>query len=704
MPFPNILGTFLKKGPSAITNYLSLVIAPDRILASIWTFENEQVKTLGYGHKSLASEDVLISQAAIAIDSAGQQAKVDVAKTVFGLAANYLEDGVLSQKTTRALKKLSEELELNPEAFVPIAAAVNHLLKAEEMTTPQAVVIGIFGDFYEAHLLEAGAVIQSKTSQAPINIEKIKNLTKALKVEDRELPARIVVYGIVETSDLAGKITEADWSDIFIHEPKIDFLDDAELSRSVAYAQAADILGYEVPSYSPQKQPEVADRTQVKPQEPKTNELGFVEGEDILLSQKSPITPDIVEKPSIALAPQKHTNYRKLPRLSLSAFLRFFKIISLPTSGKKIAILVLVLFFLTVAGVFAYGQTATTAEVRIKVNGQELKKDFKAKVQAGGSTSFDQATIGGREIAGRASGSQKAVTTGKKILGDPARGEVTVYNWTNSQKSFLKGTGIITKSGIKFTLEDDIEVASRSATVPGQTTSKAQAEQVGPSGNLEAGQDFSFQEFDELSYSAINPAAFSGGAERQTTVVTQEDMDRLEKSLLDNLTQKAKDDLKNQSSGQNLQDDAIVIKILKQQFDKKVEEETPLLNLDMEVEANAIVFAEDDLKKLLSGIFSGEAPENLDLLPENIAISDLSLVRDDDELEVSGDAKIELIPKINLEDIRDKIAGKSVKDARAKVKEIPEVSEVQVNFKPNIPIFSSIPRNKSKINFKIETI
>lgn len=703
MELPNILGTFFKKGSSPENNYLSLVVTPDRVLATIWIFENEQVKTLGWGHKTLTSEDLLLNQAAIAIDSAGQQAKVDVKKTVFGLSNSYLENGALSQTAAKTLKRLSEELELDPEAFVPLAAAVNHLLKAEEATTPQAVAIGIFGDFCEVHLLEGGTAKESRTSQSPVNIEKIKNLINALKVEDRQLPARIVIYGASETSDLAEKITKADWSDIFMHEPKIDFLDDTELSRSVAYAQAADVLGYEVQIKGPEEE------SQATAQESnKANQLGFVEGEDILLSSQKTPEPAEIPAPIANVTPPTDAQHKarnwRLPLPSIAAFLRFFKIPSPASYGKKIAIGSVALLFLLIVGAFVYGQSATVAEVVIKVNGQELKKDFAAKVQADGSTSVDQETIGGREIVGRASGSQKTVTTGKKILGDPARGEVTVFNWTNSQKSFAGGTGLITKSGIKFTLESDIEVASRSATVPGQTAAKVQAAEVGPNGNLEAGQDFSFQEFDQLSYSAINSAAFSGGAERQTTVVTQEDADRLEKELSQTLTQKAKEDLKNQAGGQNLVDDAVLIKIQKKQFDKNVDEETPLLNLDMEVETSAIVFSQDDLKKLLAEVFKDEAPENRQILPENIRPEDLKATRDDDGLQISGSAKIELIPKINLDELRAQIAGKSVKEARAKVKQIQEVAQVEVNFKPNIPIVGSIPRNKSKIEFKIETI
>lgn len=725
MSLPNILGGIFKKSQSPKDNYLSLIITPDRVLATIWTFENEEIKTLGFGHKSFASEDILVHQAAIAVDSAGQQAKVDITKTVFGLSNYYLEDGALSQKTTKILKKLATELELEPQAFVPISAAISHLLKVEESTTPHAIILDIFGDFCEIHLLENGTAVNSKTTQSPVNIEKIKNLIDSLKEENRELPARIIVCGIGESAEISEKIAKIDWGNIFVHEPKIDFLDDTELCRGVAYAQAADILGYDPQILTQKKSTEPDAQTMPEPEpesvqeqqdiekkeyQPKANEMGFVEGEDVLLSQKPEEKPQeyaLPEEPvqNIMVSPARIVE--KSPKVnfpSLSSIFSIFKIIPSAGSSKRALILAGIFIFILILGTFIYSQAKTQAEIVIKVSGQQLEKDFRANIVSGASYNQEDKTIPGQILAGRAYGSQKAVTTGSKKLGDPAQGEVTVYNWTNSQKSFSKGTGIISKNGIKFALDADVEVASRSATTPGQFSVKVLAVDVGPGGNLDAGQDFSFQEFDELSYSAINNAAFSGGAERQTTVVTAEDLSRLQKSLQDTTTQKAKEDLKNQTAGAKFHEDATVIKILKSQFDKAEAEEAPLLNLDMEVEASAIVYSEDDLKKLLSEVFAGEAPENLVILPQNVGLDNLQVDRNDDEMRISGKAKLSLVPKINEDELKGKIAGKSIKETRAQIKEIPEVAQVEVNFKPNIPFFSSIPRNKSKISFKIETI
>lgn len=715
MALPSVFGNFFKKGSEGESNYLSLVIAPDRILASIWTFENDQVKTLGYGHKSFQNEHVLVHQAAIAIDSAGQQAKVDITKTVFGLSDYFLEDGSLSPATTKTLKRLATELELDPQAFVPISAGISHLLKVEESTTPHTVAIGVFGDYCEVHLLSGGTVVKSATSNSPANIEKLKNLTRALKEEDRQLPARIVIYGLGESTELAEKIAKADWADLFINVPKIDFLDDTELSRSVAYAQAADILGYDVQIQEAQEETSAQKSEEPARKPQKANELGFVEGEDILLSQKIEPAPKEEEKKPIpkeeyAIEPQPVDDAFSVPQNQQPKTKRFnlpipSLVILISTSGKKFAAVGGILIFILALGAFVYGQTASQAEVKIIVNGQELAKELSAKAQVGASISKVDGTIGATEVAGRAFGSQKAVTTGQKKIGESAKGEVTVFNITSSPKTFPSGTTIITGSGLKFSLDEKVEATSASKPgQPSQSKARVTATEVGPQYNLDPGQQFSFTEFDEFAYWAQNDASFSGGAERQTTVVTEGDLARLEQSLLATTREKAKEDLKNQAGGQNLQDGAVVVKILKKQFDKKLEEEAPLLSLDMEVEATAIVYMDDDLKKLLSEIFSADVPENLQIRPEDISLVDLEVTRDDNQLQIALNAKAEMVPKINEDELKDKIAGKSVKDARAKVKEIPEVAEVEVSFKPNIPILSSIPRNKSKITFKIETI
>jgi len=122
----------------------------------------------------------------------------------------------------------------------------------------------------------------------------------------------------------------------------------------------------------------------------------------------------------------------------------------------------------------------------------------------------------------------------------------------------------------------------------------------------------------------------------------------------------------------------------------------------MEVEASGIVYNESELKKLLAES-TEDLPENLQAREENVEIMDVNVKRKDLSLNLTGKYQVGLVPKFNEDDLREKIAGKGIKETRAIIKEIPQVNDVVVDFSPNLPLFSSIPRNKSKITFKIES-
>ena len=722
-----IFGKPFKKESENLVNYLSLTLTPDRVFACIWTFNlQNEVEILGFGQRTFTNVDSLIHQAAAAIDAAAEQAKSDVSQTVFGLSNYWFENGEPSAQTSKTLKNLTDDLELDPQAFISIASALNHLLKIKESITPQAVLIGVLGDFCEVHLIKNNKVVSSQSAKSPPTIEKIVQLVSRLKEENEDLPSRIVVYGIDESSQLFKKLSTADWHALFVHEPKIDLLGDEDLAKSVAYAQAQDILGYEPTIVSISKGGKETREKIIT----HADEFGFIEGEDVLLEKaheesesKGPLeqrsVEDLkerqpkgteekyaVETEQTAIGSSDVESGEKTDfaeQLATVGWLpKVLGVFKKRPSLKILGIALGILLFLALIGGFVAAQTLTEAQVRIIVNARPKESNFNVSVVPGGSFNLSKQQIGAEEIVAKASGNQKAVATGSKKLGEYAHGEVTVLNWTIAPKEFASQAVIISKSGVKFTLDSDVEVASRSASTPGQSKVNVKAVEFGPSGNIDAGNDFTFKEYDELLYSARSDSAFSGGAERQITVVSQEDQDRLSKSLTDSLTEKAKNDLKSKTSNQKLPEEIVIVKILKKEFDKKVDEEASLVNLDMEIEASGIVYDESELKKLLAES-TEDLPENLEARPENVELIDVVVKRKDNSLSLTGKYQVALVPKFNEDDLRGRIAGKGVKETRAIIKEIPEVTDVIVDFSPDIPLFSSVPRNQSKIKFKIET-
>ncbi|OGE05177.1 hypothetical protein A3F45_01740 [Candidatus Curtissbacteria bacterium RIFCSPHIGHO2_12_FULL_41_17] len=747
MKLPNLFGNFFKKTQEEETNYLSLILTPAEILASIWEFEVENPKIIGFEKRSFTTIDNLVHQAAVTIDKAASLAQSDVSKVTFGLSHFWLENGQLTKETAKILKTLSEDLELEAQAYISLASAINHLLKFEDSITPQAILIGNFEDFCEVHLLEKNQVIETKIAKGKVNSEKLTALISQFKKEDKDLPSRLIFYG----KELAGEFKEDAWQNLFqaknsdidaqdeksfearkreprpkeygnlfIHEPKIEFLQDSQLTKAVALSQAQDILGHE-----PISKAALTNTTKI----PKTEQFDFVEGEDVLLTRgaKDPQTEEKIsvdkeeekeqlpierahpfEKENYAIE-QEAQNKEDVPRenfievaTTVGWIPKLLNIFKNRPSAKVIAIILGALIVLAIAASFIVGQFLTTADITIKVQSKSLEDDFKTQVIAQNANSSQ---INGEEITAVTNGVQKAVATGKKKIGQAAKGEATIFNITSTPKTFPKGTVIITNSGLKFTLDEEVEATS--AGKPGQpSTIKAHitASEVGPQYNLDLGQQLSFTQFDEYSYWAQNDAPFSGGEEKEVTVVSKDDLDGLSKSLKDTLTEKAKSLLKEKATNKNFDDQALIIKVLKSEFDKKPDEEASLVNLSMEIEASVIVYDQIKLKENLAQSLKDQVPENSQIRAQDIEILDLSTTRNDNSLTLGGKFKALLVPKFNEEELKGKITGKSQKTARSIIKEIQEVTDVEFKYSPNLSITSSIPRNRSKIKFNIEAI
>jgi len=210
----NLFSPLNKKDSKGQENYLSLTITSEKILAVIWTFEDEKVKVLGFSQHKYQNIDNLIHQAAVAIDSTAQQAKTDVTQVVFGLSANWFTHGQISKETTKLLEDMANDLELTAQAFVPLSVSVKNFLKAEEKIPPNTVAIGIFDNFCEVHLVANNQVVESHQSRDKPTVEKIKELISALSQKE-SLPSRIVVFGIKEDSHIANELTKTDLKNLF---------------------------------------------------------------------------------------------------------------------------------------------------------------------------------------------------------------------------------------------------------------------------------------------------------------------------------------------------------------------------------------------------------------------------------------------------------------------------------------------------------
>lgn len=739
--------TFKKKEVSANTSFLALTLLPANVLAYVWRISDSQtIKQEGYNEKKIKEAENIIHETAAAIDDAAQNTKGDLEKVVFGLSLSYFDGDNLKPETSKLLKDIADNLELSAQAFISLPSAINHQQKAQDSITPHAVLVGVFEEFCEISLIEKNKVQKSKTFAQNADLEILTSAIRNLKTENT-LPSKIIVYGLPENDKFAQSIIKHDWSELFIHAPKITFLKNEELAKSIAYSQAADILGHDVKS----NQKTEIDEAPKPAIANKPDGFGFIEGEDILkIAKENPPNEEVLEdvqpdfqsetaneitavnaiepeanvvSPHQILTSEQHSeNEREATAVEeynpptkahkksfvskfrqelftlswLSNFGNVFQATSKRNLFLGAAIIVVAVF----VGIFTFGQFFSRLEAIIKVNAKSQDTDFKIIAVAGGQLDLQKQQIPGEQLTETAQSKQSTTTTGIKKIGQNAGGEITVFNWTTSPKTFSKNTSVISKSGVKFSLTSDVDVASRSASTPGQSKVNVKATNTGDSGNLTGGNDFTFQEYDELLFSAHNDNPMTGGSEKQITVVSQDDLTKLEKSTTSALTDQLKATLKSKYPDKKLEDDAIAIKVVSRNFDKKLDEEATILNLDITLEASTVAYNPDDLKAAIAQSAS-DSSNNLQANPQDAEIINSSAKLTNNTLTLTGKGRVKLVPKLNVDDLKQKIAGKGAKEARSTILQNSDFTDVEFKFSPNIPIFGSIPKNPDKITITL---
>lgn len=745
MGVTDVFGKLLKREPAEGTNYLSLTLTSDKILASIWRLENSsEINVVGFSEKDFHSVDSLIHEAAVAIDSAAKNINSDVSQVVFGLSNYWFENGTLAKETIDILKNLAQELELDAQAFVPLVASVGHYLKLKG-EGQNATLIGAFGDYTEVSLVKAGGAV-SKEHKGKASVDDVAALITRLKDEPGQTLPKLAIFFGENSQHIKKELEKEKNPSVFEEGTKLEALTNEELAKCIVYSQAADVLGREPQLAAGQivsadaapnqqkdeaKEPEAEEEKVVDQETGKGDEFEFKEGVDVLEqpAQVSKGSGEISQKPEkveetraassdYAVEVTERGNHYETPaqKLQESSFsrkksmfdalitLNWLSIIFKGNSKKKLLVSALLLVVASAAIVYILGYTITNAQVLIKANSKPFEDNFDITVASGAALDTARSRIPGEETSAIVSESSQAQTTGVKKTGNNSKGEVKVFNWTTSKVSFDKGTVLISKNGIKFELDSGVEVASRSASSPGESTVGVTADEFGASGNVAAGTEFTFQQHDELLYSAKNDNAMTGGDEKEIKVVAKKDQDDLAEALEGLLTQKAKSELQQKVGGQSIADEAIEVIVVRKQFSANIEEEASALTLNMEVEASALSYKEETLKEFLAKATQEQAEGSLESRPENVDILEIDVTRGKGTLNLEGKYRSNLVPKIDEDNLKTAIAGKGQKKAREIVKQNPEISEVEFTFSPNLILFSNVPKNKDRISVKVEAI
>lgn len=393
--------------------------------------------------------------------------------------------------------------------------------------------------------------------------------------------------------------------------------------------------------------------------------------------------------------------------------------IKLPQGNKKPVIIGLGVFF--AAGVFLFFLLKTpTAEVKIVVNSQPLTKSIQITADKSKLTRAEDKTLRGIPVSTTEVDSLTGDTTGEKMVGKKAEGRAKIYNLTDSDKEFKKGS-VLTydadSGSINYTTDDSITVPATTyddTTTPptptfGEVEVDVTAENIGDGYNIDKDSKLEVKGYKKSQFTATATKDFSGGESKKVKMVTQVDKDKLAAALTTTLTDKANKSLDEKVlSGQKFISGSAKVIENKDSFDHNVNDEVDKLTLTKTVTSAGLSYSISELNKLIDDLLVEYIPEGFVLSDKEREINVQVLgvgdntVLDSDKADLQVTIKTFVVPDIDEDEIKESLKGKSIQDAQDLLSKIRNVKTYSLNVSSKIPLFKRMPGNTSKINLTIE--
>ena len=700
MSFLDNLTAFLPFGKKEQTPeyFFALNIGTERLSAALWMIEGRELKILEAASQNYSSNDEIANITDKLLDQVLGIRDAEPQKILFGVPDSWLIDDNLKDEYLKILRNLVKELELTPMAYVAGSHAIIHFLEKKEGVPTTAILVGFETNHAVVIVVRAGkldgvkVVTRGETTGADIE----KALLKFIDVET--LPSKILIYGLDSSSleKLKSQLLSFSWMSklSFLHFPKIDILGaDLEI-ESVCLAGGSELNS----DISLSK--ESIQQSQVKPIEIEQSEeesgnqeeetqagdsLGFVVGD---------VSSHIKEEetlPTSELVPADQGR-----QIEIEDFESEEQEMVAPAPKEKptrsFGNPLILLGIVGIVGLLIGSYLILSkADVKIFVEPKILEKDAEVTSDPNQKEVNEEAKIiPGQVVETEVTGSAKGSASGKKKVGDPAKGTIVIYNKTSDSKPLSKGTIVSSSRGLKFTLDTSLNIASQSATDSGITFGKVNttvtASGIGADSNLPSGSELSVSSFSSSQISAKAEGNFSGGTSKDVTVVSSEDQQKLLASLASDLRKEAQQKLQEKFPGKKILEEALGEFIVKKSYSKNVNDQASEFSLNLTIRYIGTAFEDKDLKRIVSKLVTTEVPVGFKLnLEDTETQADVSKLEKDGKLIFLTRFKAKLLPKLDTDKIKNQIRFKSPSEVSNILKSMENILSSEIKITPNLP-------------------
>lgn len=249
LPVPSL---FSKKAPS--NYYLSLLLRDEKAIAVVLQEIDGKLKIIGNHQTSFSRnlEDIPFEELLESLDKTISKAEemlpphIETEKTIFGVKASWVEEKKIKKEYLAKLKKLCDELSLQPIGFMVITEAISHLLSQEEGAPLSAILAEVGSSAINLTLFRAGKIVEAHSAR--IEDSATKTVDRLLHHFTTDvLPSRILLLNAQSGESLAQDFLKHHWSKSipFLHVPQISVLPEGFDGKAMVFG-AGEQMGFSV--------------------------------------------------------------------------------------------------------------------------------------------------------------------------------------------------------------------------------------------------------------------------------------------------------------------------------------------------------------------------------------------------------------------------------------------------------------------------
>lgn len=616
-------------------------------------------------------------------------------------------DGKIIGSKLKLIESVCKNLKLKPMGFIANDEAITEEANSQDGFPASFILIDLKEKSFTLSLVYLGKIKERlhKTFSDKFTAGLVESALLEINSEST-LPPQIIIFGASDES-VVSEIRNFPWVgkkniEVFLHFPSVKFYSNEEIVNIFAKTIIIQMGGSLVSSPVKKIEENLEEKNEF--QEVDAADLGFSEEAEIL--EPIVFNEDLVE-PSVNFNEEKEIlpkikrnnfNFKlnfKLPKIS---FPKFKKISFWPFAFFPV--LLLIPFFFS------------KADITLFVTPYNFSKKIPVTLDSTVESLSDNTIPVGKKTF-NISSSATIKTTGQKVVGEKAQGEIIIYNKLDKSQSLVKGSVLTDSTGKKFELINSVSIASSSSDLDagiinlGQTKALVSASDIGFEYNLAKGTKLVFKDFSENILVAKVKENLSGGSKRDVNAVGKEDKIALE--------QKINEVIKNETNKKIDQDLSSVNGIIREtiqnkkdriDFSREIGEEAD--ELSASTQASVIVFfLKTDIKQQIVEKFLAkedgfdQSVINLDSFKFNFKIEKIDEDKATGVLSIEGQS----LPKINVSELKGKISGKSKNKASEIIKKT--VARVY-NFKINnnfkfLGFLNPLPFLKDNIKIEIKT-